>query len=276
MHVYHNYNGFLVEDSEKLFTSANRGFKYGDGFFETLRISNNNILFWDRHYERLVKTMEFLNFDVSAMDREFWETQIKKYFVRNNFPDCRLRLTIYRDAGGFYTPDRNKAGFIIEGYILDKSIYEINEKGLKLGLFCDVMKSRQPFSNLKTTNSLPYVLAGIFAEKSGFDDVAILNDADRVSESISSNIFIVEGDKIITPPLTEGCVEGVMRSLIFDLMPPGKVLEETIDVDRMKDADEIFLTNVIRGLQWVGSFSGRQYSANVSSSLVNMLNMAVI
>ena len=102
MHVYHNYNGFLVEDSEKLFTSANRGFKYGDGFFETLRISNNNILFWDRHYERLVKTMEFLNFDVSAMDREFWETQIKKYFVRNNFPDCRLRLTIYRDAGGFY------------------------------------------------------------------------------------------------------------------------------------------------------------------------------
>ena len=59
-------------------------------------------------------------------------------------------------------------------------------------------------------------------------------------------------------------------------MPPGKVLEEPIDVDRMKDADEIFLTNVIRGLQWVGSFSGRQYSANVSSSLVNMLNMAVV
>ncbi len=276
MHVYHNYNGFLVEDSEKLFTSANRAFKYGDGFFETLRISNNNILFWDRHYERLERTLDFFGFDTTGMDKEFWETQIKKYFVRNNFPDCRLRLSIYRDAGGLYTPDRNKLGFIIEGTPLEKSIYEINERGLNLGLFCDVMKSRQPFSNFKTINSLPFVLAGIFAQKSNFDDVAILNDADRVSECISSNIFIVEGNQIITPALTEGCVEGVMRSLIFDLMAPGQVIEDNIDVDRLKDADEIFLTNVVKGIQWVGSFAGRQYTANTSSQIINMLNMAVV
>jgi branched-subunit amino acid aminotransferase/4-amino-4-deoxychorismate lyase len=274
MHVYSNYNGFLVEDGEKLFSSNNRAFKFGDALFESLKVSNSKVLHWDKHYQRLQYTLDFLGFDSTGVDQAFWENQLQKVFVRNNFPDARLRLTIYRDSPGLYVPQRHKCAFLIEGAQLDKSNYELNVKGLNIGLYSDVLRSRQKFSNLKTTNSLPYILAGLFAEKHSFDDVVILNDAGRVSEAVSSNVFVVLGDQIITPSLDEGCINGVMRKVLLE-MHPGKIKEALVDVDMLKKADEIFFTNAIRGIQWVGSFDGKSYACNRSSQLMNVLNMSL-
>ena len=274
MHVYSNYNGFLVEDGEKLFNSTNRAFKFGDALFETLKVSNSKILFWDKHYQRLQYTLDFLGFDTTGVDQAFWENQLQKVYVRNNFPDARLRLTVYRDSPGLYVPQRHKCAFLIEGTALDKSTYELNAKGLNIGVYSDVVRSRQKFSNLKTTNSLNFILAGLFAEKNNFDDVVILNDAGRVSEAVSSNVFVIAGDQIITPSLEEGCIDGVMRKVLLE-MHPGKVKEGLVDMELLKNADEIFFTNAIRGIQWVASFDGKNYSANRTSQLMNMLNMSL-
>ena len=274
MHVYANYNGFLVEDGEKLFNSANRAFKFGDALFETIRVSNSKLLFWDKHYKRLQSSLDFLGFDTTGADKAFWENQLQKVHIRNNFPDARLRLTVYRDSPGLYTPQRHKCAFLIEGSSLDKSVFELNKKGIELGLYGEVVKSRQKFSNLKTTNSLNYILAGLFAEKNNFDDVIILNDTGRVSEAVSSNVFVVLGDQIITPSLEEGCIDGVMRRVLLE-MQHGKIKEGNVDIDLLKVADEIFLTNVIRGVQWVNSFGGKIYSSSRSSQLINMLNMSL-
>ncbi|MFM7022733.1 MAG: aminotransferase class IV [Flavobacteriales bacterium] len=275
MHIYSNYNGFLVEDGEKLFSSTNRAFKFGDALFETLRVSNSKVLFWDKHYQRLQHTLDFLQFDSSNMDKAFWENQLQKVFVRNNFPDARLRLTIYRDSPGLYVPNRHKCAFLIEGLPLDKSTYELNVKGLNIGIYSDVLRSRQKFSNLKTTNSLPFILAGLFAEKNNFDDVIILNDAGRASEAVSSNVFVVMGDQVITPNLDEGCIDGVMRKVLLEMLP-GKIKEGQIDAEMLKNADEIFLTNAVRGIQWVATLNGKSYAANRSSQLMNMLNMSLL
>ena len=257
--IYNN-NYFRVGDP--VISAGNRALRYGDGLFETMRMHEGRILNVDFHFERFFSGMKTLQFDLPEyFSPEFFLRTANELLLKNlNQKNARIRLMAFRGDGGIFDSENNFPGYIIETWPLSEKI-ELNEKGLVVDIFADARKSCDQFSNLKSNNYLPSVMAGIFAKKNKLDDAIILNSYERVCESAIANIFIIKDNKIYTPPLSEGCVAGVMRRWMLEKFSLKKysVIEKNLSVDDLLDADEFFLTNSIHPVRWVKNFKEKVY-----------------
>lgn len=274
---FDSLNGFLTEKGDKLFDTGNRSLKYGDGLFETMKLVKGQIMFWEDHLARLNRGMDHLGFDYAAKDKAFWEKEIEKIIVKNYYTEAKLRLIVFRDSPGLYTPMSNRAGFILEGIRYDKAAYDFNPEGITLGVYEDELKPITPMSNHKTTSALLFVLASKYKKDQGLDEVVVLNTAKRVCEGTASNVFVRIGDKIITPALEEAPLDGVMRKQIIKYFSQKNIEfeEGQIELKELDKADEIFLTNTISGVQGVKAYKGKSLKMDTSKELQNYLNYLV-
>ncbi len=268
-------NGKLISSADAFIHSSNRAFRYGDGIFETLCVRNKTVLYFDDHWKRLTNGMHLLRLPMPAgFDPYQLRHQLTVLLESNGCVSGRVRLVVYREATGYYMPDAMNSSWVLTltGKVDDR--YELNQIGINLGIFTRFPKPAIEYSNLKTLNGLPYILAGIAAKEEKFDDMLLLNTHGNIIESVSSNIFLRKGNIIITPPLSEGCLDGVMRKNVILLLRKKnlRIVEEPVTREMAETADEIFLTNVIRGVQWVAAFTGRQFEKNISARLVQWLN----
>ena len=273
---YISTNGTLQEASIPLFTGSNRGFRYGDGIFESMRFYNGRVLFADKHVQRLLETMNFLKFTGNdRLDVDWLQNEASRLAHRNKvFKTGRMRLSIYRSGSGFYTPFSNNFEYVLELDKLDQEAYQLNEPGLLIDLYKEVIIARNALSRFKTSNALPYVLAGISATERGLDESILINEHGNLVEGISANVFLVKNGKIYTPPVLEGCIEGVMRSVLIDIFQQHelKFQEVPIPQDALEEADEVFLSNTISGIKWVVGYRQKRYFNQVSRKLVELLN----
>jgi len=273
--VFINFNGEILPADTKLFALNNRGFKYGDGLFETMRLMKGQLKFPELHAERLQKGMKALKIEgYSQMDAWFLKEKTADLARRNKVKHGRFRLTVFRDAEGLYTPTQNKMGWCLELQPVDEPRYFLNEKGLIMDLYTEIPKPTNYLSNIKTCNSLVYVMAGIYKTQNKLDDVFLLNQHGNLCEASSSNIFISYKKNLYTPALSEGCVEGVMRQVTINLAKQNGIplTEAQISPDILYEADEVFLTNAGRGIQSVIGFGVRRYFNGMSKILVEELN----
>jgi len=251
----------------------NRAFKYGDGLFETIRVRNKEALHLERHFARLSKGLSVLQMQPSTNPFSFkdFSAIINNFIAESSNANLRIRITFFRPVGGLYTPKEHAFNYYIESNALDEN-YALNEKGQRIGVCKGVRLSMDALSNLKTTSALPYVLAGLEKKAADWDDCLILNAQERIAESIAANIFIIKGNNIYTPPLTEGCVEGVLRSFLIEQLEKDttfNLLEQPLCLDDLYAADELFLTNAIRGIQWIKNIDG--IHKNYRSERIRML-----
>ncbi|WP_231491556.1 aminotransferase class IV [Pedobacter sp. Leaf170] len=257
-------------------TASNRGFKFGDGLFESMRMINNKLQFAELHADRLVAGMKALKMDGYAlMDDYFIKQKTAELCKRNKWNgNVRFRLSVYRTGAGVYTPEINKAGYILEGIPLKTNLYELNAKGLIIDVFDEMTKPINRLSNFKTSNALLYVMAGIFKSQNRLDEAMILNQNGFLCESISANVFVVYNKQIYTPALTEGCVGGVMRSAIMEIakMNDMELIEAQISPEILNEAEEVFITNATQGIQWVMGYGRKRYFNEVSKFLIEKLN----
>ena len=273
--VFINFNGEIVQADTKLFTLQNRAFRYGDGLFESMRLMKGQLKFADLHADRLQRGMKALKIDgYSQMDTWFLKEKTEDLARRNKMKHGRLRLTVFRDAEGLYTPTQNKMAWCLELQPLDEPRYFLNNKGLIMDIFTDLPKPTNYLSNIKTCNSLIYIMAGLYKTQNKLDDVFLLNQGGFLCEAGSSNIFINYQNHLYTPALSEGCVEGVMRQVIIKLATQNNipVTEAQISPDILYEADEVFLTNASRGIQSVMGFGVRRYFNEMSKLLIDELN----
>lgn len=273
--LFINFNGEILPADSKLVGVNNRAFKYGDGLFESMRLMKGQLKFPELHAERLQKGMKALKIEgYSQMDAWFLKEKTGDLARRNKAKHGRLRLTVYRDAGGLYTPTQNKMGWCLELQPMDEPRYFLNEKGLIMDLYTELPKPTNYLSNIKTCNSLIYVMAGIYKAQNKLDDVFLLNQHGNLCEASSSNIFIYYKKNLYTPALSEGCVEGVMRQVMIDIAKNNGIplTEAQISPDILYEADEVFLTNAGRGIQSVIGFGVRRYFNGLSKILVEELN----
>ncbi|MBL0032393.1 MAG: aminotransferase class IV family protein [Bacteroidetes bacterium] len=271
-----NFNGNIIEAGQPIFTASNRAFRYGDAVFETIRLMNGEILFFEKHLARLASSMELLGMN-GHDDLTFHNLYLSIRHldqVNNLKGNGRIRLEVFRNDGGLYTPQTNNVSYLIEVSALSNRNFRLNETGLKIDLYTDIKKPVSRLSNLKSSNALYYVMAGLYKNKSNSGDCLVLNTDGRIAEAISSNIFLLDDGIFYTPSLDEACVAGVMREvLIAHLKKQGKtVIEKGITVDDLLKADEIFLSDVIHGLRWVGAFRTKRYFNNFSTKLIKELN----
>ena len=276
---YINFNGFIYGDDEPIFTAKNRGFRYGDALFETIRVVNGKPCFIEDHFKRLKKGMEVLKMkpggNISFNDLKI---QIEKLLEKNHIKKGgRIRLSVFRSAEGFYAPKNQTKSYVIEAKPFDDNEFVLNDKGLVVDTYNDFRRNRNVLSQIKTTNGIPNVLAGIYKDENNLDECIVLNDLGRISEAISSNIFLYKNQNIYTPSLDEGCMDGVIRKQILKIAKEMNinVFEGMLNGSMLLQADEMFLTNAIRGIQWVGAYRQKRYFNKATKEILEQLNQLV-
>ncbi len=274
--TYCIYNGHLIDIYEPAISFTNRAFRYGDSLFESMLLVNGKSLFLADHIKRIKLGMTVLRMNVPA---EFTIANIEALILQlvinnkcNN--NARIRLTVFRNEGGYYTPQTNDISFLIETESLETKGFILNKKGLWLDVYAEIKKQNNKLSNLKTGNALLYVMAGLTKKSLKLDDCFLINDAGNIIETISANVFVIKNGTLYTSPLTDGCVDGVMRKQIMALASTHKILtfEQTLTINTIINGDEVFLTNATKGIQWVGQFKNKFYTNQMALFLTDKLN----
>jgi branched-chain amino acid aminotransferase len=271
-----NFNGTIVSQDTNLLTQ-NRGFLYGDAVFETVKIVNSKILFLEDHYFRLMSSMRVVRMEIPMnFTMEYLEEQILALASAKNLEfSARARITVYRNDGGYYLPQDNTVSFLISAESLENSLYSINQNEYVVDLYTDFYVTGHLLSSIKTTNKIINITGSIFANENGLDNCLLLNNSKNVIEALQGNIFMLKGNTLITPPISEGCLNGVMRKQILALarkIENIEVVEEIISPFDLQKADELFITNVIKGIQPITKYRKKEFATDLAKILVDKLN----
>ena len=273
-----NINGTIIEDSEAYLSVDNRGFAYGDAVFETIKV-NSKPLFWEAHYFRLMASMRILRMEIPMhFTPEFLESQIMDLVDTQSekAKSYRVKLTVFRATGGYYTPTSNAVKFTIALAPLDSDIYNSHTDSCEIELFKDYFIAPNLLSTLKTNNKAINVVGSIFAKENNYDNCLLLNTNKNIIEALNGNVFLVKDNVIKTPPLADGCLKGIIRDQLIDMISKSDnydLIETSISPFELQKADEIFITNVIQGIKPVTNFRKKTYTTEAAKKFQNTLNI---
>lgn len=269
-----NFNGELLFNENVKLSSENRGFKYGDAIFETIKVSNNKIVFWEDHYFRLMASMRMLRMKIPMQfTLEFLQEEILKTIAAQDEATIfRVRLTVFRKDGGLYTPKTNEID-----YLIDVKAYHYKTKEVyKVDVFKDFYNYSGLLSTIKTNNRMVNTLASIYANENDLDNCVLINEKKGVVEVTNANIFVVKGNVIKTPALSEGCIKGILRMKVIEIIAKNAeyTLEETsISPFEIQKADEVFITNAIMGIQPVTNYKKKKFSVDFANKISKSLKV---
>ena len=177
---------------------------------------------------------------------------------------------MYRKDGGKYTPITNEIEYLIEVEPLNVIVKE----NYSMEIFKDYYVYSGLLSTIKTTNKIINVLASIYAKENNFDNCLLLNENKNVVEVINGNIFLVFGNIIKTPAITEGCIKGIIRKKIIEILTKNdsyKIEETEISPFDLQKADEVFITNSIIGIQPISNYKKTKYKSAIADEISLLL-----
>ncbi|RZL45610.1 MAG: hypothetical protein EOP00_17100 [Pedobacter sp.] len=260
---YLNFNGKLIPAGTAIIDADNRGLRFGDGLFETIKYKNGELQLIDLHLDRLWQGLAALMFDIPRLfTKEYLTREIAKLIHKNRLTHARIRLLIIRGKGGLFDPENLHPVFVIQSWPLDDDFGKLNSNGLELCFYGDAIKSCDSFSHLKHNNFLPYLMGALFAKSNHCNDAIILNEHRRIADTTIANIFSIHEGAIYTPPLAEGCIAGTMRQFLLDHLPKKgfKIVETPLTKEFLLEADEVFLTNAMSPVKWVRAIGEKEFS----------------
>lgn len=272
-----NLNGTLLSETPPSLTANNRGFLYGDAVFETLKHTTTQALYWEDHYFRLMASMRIFGMEIPL---EYTPDFFEKEFLRTikgqstAAPAWRIRLTVFRNDGGRYTPTTHQVSFLIQSTPLEQATYPQPANEYVVDLYKDHYVQPSMLSNLKSNNKALQVLGSVFAQRQELDNCILLNDRKEVTEALNGNLFLLFGDTLHTPPLTSGCLDGIMRKQLMRLSDKLslKVEERAITPFELQRADELWVTNTILGISPVVRYRRKTYQNQVALKALDLLN----
>lgn len=273
-----NFNGEFLSKDAYFLNHSNRGLRYGDALFETLRIVHGKVMFWEDHYLRLMASMRILRMDIPMeFTMEFLEGQLLETTAKNELDNAlaRVRFTVFRNDGGLYGPTTNDISYIVEANELEHPFYHIDDAPYEVELFKDFYVNPDMLATLKTNNKVINVVGSIFAKENGYENCLLLNHRKQVVETLNGNLFLVKGTIIKTPPLEDGCLNGIVRKKLIKLLSQleGYELQEaSISPFELQKADELFMTNAIVGIQPIRKYRKKIYETATAQHLVGKLN----
>ena len=274
-----NINGELVAKKEAQISINNRGLAYGDSVFETIRVVNKKIMFWEDHYFRLMASMRIMRMEIPAeFSPEFLEKEIHNIIDASELQKlpARVKLTVFRKEGGYYRPETLDVEYIIQAGEIADPFYLFKEEPYEIELFKDHYINSGLLSSIKTNNRAVNVLGSIFAKENEYQNCLLLNENKNVVEALNGNVFLVNGNSIKTPPLTDGALKGIIRNQIISIvknLPDFEIEETSVSPFELQKADELFISNVIMGIQPVTKYRKKQYQSSVSKEILSKLNV---
>ncbi|MCH8332164.1 MAG: aminotransferase class IV [Bacteroidetes bacterium] len=270
------FNGKTLLADQLRLAPENRAFRYGDGFFESIRLAKGNIPFLDSHFKRIMVSLEVLKLEQPKgfSAQNLLELSRELCDLDSIGDNARIRATFFRQSGGKYEPLTSSSDYLIEAEDLPSATFELNEKGLHVGIYEDIRKADNKLSALKTNNALIYIMANIQKQEMGLDDMLIMNEAGRICEGSSSNLFYSMNDRLYTPPLSENCVAGVMRQELLKM--DGDIHERSLNIDDLANCEDLFLTNASGGIQWVAASGSSKFDNAAAVKMNERLNELVL
>lgn len=275
-----NFNG-NIQESSAVNIENNRGFLYGDAVFETLRVLNNKVLFLEDHYFRFMASMRIFRMEIPMnFTMEYFEEQILSLIQSDNNKSnaYRVRFSVCRKEGGFYLPKTNDVDFVITFLAFDNDLYSIENTPYEVELFKDAYVTKQLFSTLKSNNKMVQITGSIFAHENGYENCLLLNDEKNVIEALQGNLFMKMNNILITPPVSDGCLNGIMRKQILAIakkIEGLEVVEKSISPFDLQKADELFITNVVKGIQPITKYRKKEFVVKTANDLLLRLNAQV-
>lgn len=250
-------NGHFVPEERAVVSVLDRGFLYGDGLFETMRVFKGKPFRWRKHLERLQSGAEFLKIKL-PFTPEALRGFVDELIAKNNLPDALLRVTLSRGVGvRGYSPKG------AENPTMVMSLHPAPDNGgksprWKLITSSHCLPANEPLAHFKTCNKLAQILARAEADDAGAEEALLLNTDGFVVEGASSNLFWIEDGAIFTPPLASGVLPGVTRAVVLEICERLglKTREANIGVDGLKSADGIFVSLSSFGIVEVVSLNG--------------------
>jgi branched-chain amino acid aminotransferase len=273
-----NNNGTIQQEAT-FSLATNRGFLFGDSVFETVRTLNKKVLFLEDHYFRLMASMRICRMEIPMhFTMEYFESQILNLILHSNAPANRVRFSVFRIGDGFYMPTTNDVEFLVTFQPLENEVYFFNEANYEVELFKDAYVTKQLLSTLKTNNKMIQITGSIFAKENGYQNCLLLNDEKNVVEALQGNVFMKMGNQLLTPPISDGCLNGIMRKQVLALAQKVEglqVIEKSISPFDLQKADELFITNVIQGIQPITKYRKKTYENGLAKELQVKLNAQV-
>jgi len=263
------YNGERYSSGALLISPENRSFRYGNGFFETMKMINGNIVLEALHMQRLFQSLQVMQFcKPNYFTPAYIQEQIQTLTLQNDHQSlARVRLMVFRGNGNLYDDD-NTPNYLIESLRLyEFPVY--GEKGLVIDMYKEGRKVTDAFSVIKNNNYLPYAMAARWSKKTGLDDALVMNNYERIVEATTANVFIVKDGVVQTPPLSEGCIAGVVRRYLLAFMKERNWMykEKPLTPEEVLDADEVFITNAGFYIRWVQQCGSKIYTNALSKKL---------
>lgn len=256
-------NGKILNAEQAAIAIDNRTFRYGIGLFETLLVINKEVQQLSAHWSRLQQGLQILGFKTPSFFNEKSLLEAIQTLLSKNkhHQHARVRIQFFANAGGILETQHTTCNYLIETYAIDPTICELNENGLEVGLHTLYKKEIDPLSPYKINGRICYAMAAQEAKEKKWNDALVLNSHGNIIESSISNIFWVKNKEIFTPPVSEGCIAGIMRAhWIAVLKEKGiPVIEMPLIKELLLQADEVFLTNSIRKIRWLYAIENKQY-----------------
>ena len=243
-----------------------------------MKLSQDRIPFLFEHITRLKTGMNLLGLKhPRLLNPDFLQNEILRLARRARMNEgARVRLTVYRKGEGKYTPETDEASYCIE--INPATVdFQLNDSGFNIGVYQKYPKSVHPLNSVKSINAQLFIQAARFKKENQFEEVLILNEKGNVVEGVSSNVFFVVKDKVVTPALDQGCLPGVMRGLVIEMLKKGgvEVLETAVKPQVLNESREVFFTNAVQGIQYVMAYADKRYFHKLAEQINTALNKEV-
>jgi len=262
------FNHEILNWEEVRLSPLNRGFRYGDGFFETIAIVKGSPRFLDRHINRLKNGAALLHLDVDAiLNADKIKSDILALQTANKLQeDAKLKLYIWRNSEGLYTPADGNAQYLMT---IEKVIFTKISLVKSAGISDKTYNYPSPTSRFKTMSAMKYVIAGIEMKERKWEEIIITDHQGFVSETLSSNLFWKKNDCYYTSPLSTGCIEGIMRSWLMNRLKQNgfMVKEKSLKPLELFNSDHIFTSNSM-GIRHIQSIGEHTYEMDLVSQKI--------
>ena len=254
-------NGGIVPLETAAVGVLDRGFLYGDGLFETIRVSGGRPVRLSAHLDRLRAGAGVIGL-LDAVSRLDLESAIRSLLDASSLANARLRLTVTGgrcDLPGALAARPAEPTVVITAHPLATS----DPKPARVTISTIRRDESNPLCRVKSLNYLPAVMARIEAESVGADEAILLNSRGSVTEGTVSNLFLVRGRRLVTPSLDQGPLPGTVRAAVIAIAPQLglEVSERAVEVSELSQADEMFLTNAIHLARPIREFNGKPIGA---------------
>lgn len=265
--VFHNDS---LKPIEKVRLSPGQaGIVCGWGIFTTMRISRGEAFAYERHWRRLEKDAAIIHLSMPYSPAKV-RLHLHEVIRANNVESGAARVYLINNNVGFWQSDEPRPETDL--IIYTAALPEYREP-IRLAVREHGRHAGSALAGVKSTSWLPNVWAVAEAQRSGFDEVVLLNERGEVAECTAANIFVVKNGKVYTPPLNSGCLEGVTRGILFEIAPEAgiPVIEQSLKPEDLYSADEVFISSTNRNLIGVGEIGGNTI-ANAPGKITHQLD----